>query len=205
MNCDDVPDDGDLLDRIAGRDATAFALLYDRHSKAAYALAYHLLGDPDTAQDVVQDAFLSVWLRPIARHQLQFTARVWLLAVVRHRAIDYLRRRIYRTDHQCPWDDMMLLPDAADTWERACQRVERIHVHAALRRLPSDQQGVLMLSYFEGRTHDEIARLLGVPLGTVKGRLRAGLRKMRRYLYMHLDAPDEATALSPLNQGRPYL
>jgi len=182
--------DTDLLERIRARDAKAFALLYDRHSRAAYALAWRILGDPTGVEDVVQEAFLEVWRGSDAYHQDHGQVRTWLLAIVHHRAIDYVRRRSYREDRQQTLEDVGVTTDSADTWEQARQSVEGQQVREALARLPRDQQDSILLAYFDGYTHAEIARTLGIPLGTVKGRLRIGLQKMRGYLHRQgLEAP----------------
>src|SRR5438552_1553844 len=173
--------DGDLLVRVAAGDAAAFELLYDRHSRAAYGLAYRILGEATAAEDVVQEAFLTVWRQAATYGPERGTVRAWLLAIVHHRAIDHVRRRSYREERQQALDAVADPPDSADTWEQARQSVEGRHVREALEHLPPDQRRSITLAYFGGYTHDEIARLLGVPLGTVKGRLRIGLQKMRGY------------------------
>ncbi len=180
MNIADDSSDGDLLSRVVAGDTAAFELLYDRHSRAAYGLAHRILNEPGIAEDVVQDAFLTLWRQAATYGQARGSVRSWLLAIVHHRAIDYVRRR--HEDRQQPLDDMTLLPDETDTFDQARQSVEGGYVRAALETLPPDQQRSVALAYFGGYTHDEIARLLGVPLGTVKGRLRIGLQKMRGYL-----------------------
>jgi len=179
------PTDSVLLDRVRSGDATAFESLYDRHSRAAYGLALRILGDATVAEDVVQDAFLALWRRAETYGEERGAVRSWLLAIVHHRAIDRLRRRSYREDRQETLEEAAPYPDKADTWELARQSVEGQQVRDALLRLPLDQQRSVTLAYFGGYTHDEIARLLGVPLGTVKGRLRIGLQKMRSYLQTH--------------------
>ena len=182
MESIDDPADATLLDRIKARDAAAFETLYDRHSRAAYGLAYRILGEPGAAEDVVQDAFMTVWRQPASYGAERGTVRAWLLAVVHHRAIDLVRRRSHREDRQQNLDDALPLPASADTMEQARQNIEGEQVRQALEKLPPDQQRSVLLAYFGGYTHDEIARQLGVPLGTVKGRLRIGLQKMRGYL-----------------------
>lgn len=182
MDAADALADVELLERIKARDAAAFELLYDRHSRVAYGLAYRILGDAESAEDAVQDAFLTLWRQPDSYGEERGTVRSWLLAVVHHRAIDLVRRRTHREDRQQALDDALPLPDASDTMEQAQQNVEGEQVRRALEQLPPDQQRSVMLAYFGGYTHDEIARQLGLPLGTVKGRLRIGLQKMRGYL-----------------------
>ncbi len=182
MDGGDSPSDGDLLDRIARRDATAFALLYARYSRVAYTLAYRILAEPVETEEVVQDAFLNVWLHPLTHEYIRHTARSWLLAIVRHRARDYQRRRIRRDYQQRGLDDALLIPNGVDTYEQAAQSVTAAQVYAELTRLPPEQRRVLVLAHIDGYSHDEIACLLDVPLGTVKGRLRLGLHKMRQRL-----------------------
>ena len=174
--------DGDLLVRVRAGDGADFELLYDRHNRAAYGLAYRILGEAGAAEDVVQDAFLTVWRQAATYGPQRGTVRAWLLAIVHHRAIDHVRRRSYREERQQALDAVADPPDSADTWEQARQSVEGRHVREALEQLPPDQRRSITLAYFGGYTHDEIARQLGVPLGTVKGRLRIGLQKMRGYL-----------------------
>jgi RNA polymerase sigma-70 factor (ECF subfamily) len=182
MDATDGPGDGELINRITGGDTEAFELLYDRHRAAAYGLALRMLAEPPAAEDVVQEAFLTVWRQAASYGPARGTVRAWLLAIVHHRAIDYLRRRALREDRQDNIEDMALPAESADTWELARQNVEGQQVRDALQQLPPDQRRSILLAYFGGYTQDEIARKLGVPLGTVKGRLRIGLQKMRGYL-----------------------
>jgi RNA polymerase sigma-70 factor, ECF subfamily len=174
--------DADLLVRVTAGDAAAFELLYDRHSSAAYGLAYRILGEPAAAEDVLQDAFLTVWRQAATFGPQRGTVRAWLLAIVHHRAIDHVRRRAYREERLLALDAVTDPPDSDDTWEQVRRSVAGQHVRAALAQLPPDQRRSIVLAYFGGYTQDEIARLLGVPRGTVKGRLRIGLRKMRHHL-----------------------
>jgi len=183
--CD--PTDEALLAGVLARDTAAFDVLYERHGQVAYRLAYRLLGDPAGAEDVVQDAFLALWRHAESYGPTRGSARSWLLAIVYHRAVDQRRRRVYRQDRQVTLDDCALPRDAADTWEQASQSLEGQQVRAVIGDLPLDQQRIVILAYFSGLTHDEIARVVHIPLGTVKGRLRLGLHKMRG----HLQAPGE--------------
>ncbi len=182
MDATDGPSDGELIDRITEGDTGAFELLYDRHRAAAYGLALRMLADQPAAEDVVQEAFLMVWRQSASYGASRGTVRAWLLSIVHHRAIDHLRRRALREDRQEDIEEAILPADSADTWELARQNVEGQQVREALQQLPPDQRRSILLAYFGGYTQDEIARKLGVPLGTVKGRLRIGLQKMRGYL-----------------------
>ncbi len=180
MNESGGPGDGELLDRITAGDTAAFEALYDRHSRVAFGLAYRIVGEPGLAEDTVQDAFLTVWRQAATYGSTRGSVRSWLLAIVHHRAVDYVRHR-HDERHQ-DIEDMTVVPDTTDTGEQARLNVEGEQVRKALAQLPPDQQRSLTLAYFGGLTHDEIARQLGVPLGTVKGRLRIGLQKLRGYL-----------------------
>lgn len=178
----DAPTENALLGDLTIGDTTAFELLYDQYSSSAYGLAYRILGESDAAEDVVQEAFLTVWRQAATYDGARGSAHRWLLSIVHHRAIDYARHRGYRREHQQALDAAELLPDSVDTWEQACQTIEGRQVRAALLQLPPEQQRALTLAYFGGYTHHEIAGLTGTPLGTVKGRLRGGLQRMRSCL-----------------------
>ncbi len=175
--------DGELLDQIVAGNKAAFELLYDRHSRAAYGLAYRVLGEPGMAEDTVQDAFLTVWRQAATYGHARGSVRSWLLAIVHHRAIDYVRHR--HDDRRQDIEDITVLPDTIDTGEQAQLNVEGELLREAMKQLPPDQQRSLTMAYFGGYTHDEIARLLGIPLGTVKGRLRIGMQKLRSQLRAH--------------------
>src|SRR5579875_987024 len=175
--------DQELVRRLAAGDTGAFEALYDRHSGAAYGLAFRILREQAAAEDVVQDAFLTVWRQAASYGEERGAVRSWLLSIVHHRAIDIVRRRSYREDRQQELENSILPPSSADTVEQAQRSIESQQVQDAIERLSPDQQRSIVLAYFGGYTHDEIARQLGVPLGTVKSRLRIGLQKMRAYLH----------------------
>ncbi len=169
--------DGELLSRSRAGDAAAFNLLYERHRRAAFWRAYKILGEPDTAEDVVQDAFFNLWLRAGVYSAERGSVRSLLLTMVHHCAIDTVRRR-HEGVNWAPDDiDLAPAPELAELGEATCAEVRD-----ALRRLGPDQRSVVTLAYVGGYTHDEIAHLLNLPLGTVKSRIRLGLRKLRRYL-----------------------
>ncbi len=174
--------DDDLMQGVVRRDPTALMTLYDRHHRLAFALAYHVLGDAAEADEVVQDAFLVVWRRADS-----FTAargggvRAWLLTIVRHRAID-ARRRSRRHREALGFEAVEETLATTDAWGEVARRLERDEVRAAVGALPEEQRRAIELAYFEGLTQWEIAERTGTPLGTVKGRLRLGLRKLRGVL-----------------------
>ncbi len=176
--------DEELVTLVERRDADAFAVLYDRHGGAAYSLARRIVGDASTAEDVTQEAFLSLWRTHARFDAARGSVRSWLLRIVRNRAIDSLRRSAGtapRLDHD---DDAALeaLPAAQLTDAEAIRRVTASRVRGAVGSLPEDQSEVIRLAYFEGFTQSEIASMLNMPLGTVKSRMRLGLEKMRMSL-----------------------
>jgi RNA polymerase sigma-70 factor, ECF subfamily len=176
--------DEDLMPLVERKDAAAFEVVYDRHGGAAYSLAYRIVGDRGIAEDVTQEAFLSLWRSGAKYDRTRGSVRTWLLGVVRNRAIDALRRQATRA----PTVELELdrLPDTRPTAEltdtEAVRREAAREVRGALRMLPADQLKVIELAYFGGLTHSEIAEALGMPLGTVKGRMRLAMEKIRTTL-----------------------
>lgn len=169
-----------LITALAGRDLTALATLYDRYGRIAYALAYRILGEPGSAEDVVHDGFISAWRGAASYRPERGNVRGWLLSIVHHRAVDVLRRKT--TFRPAPLEAAEQRPADDDTAETATRNVEHATVRAALEALPPAQRRTIELAYFGGYTHVELAELMGVPLGTVKGRMRIGLQKLRRAL-----------------------
>ncbi len=177
--------DDDLLRAVARREPAALTVLYDRHGRVAFGLAYRILRDADTAEEVVQDAFLRVWQHGASFDPALGSVRTWLLAIVRHRAIDARRGRQRRHgQRQADVGLDAVAPRLAvpDAWSEVALRLQRERVQTALRALPPAQRRAIELAYFEGLTHREIAARAGLPPGTVKGRLRLGLQKLRRLL-----------------------
>ena len=177
-------DDADraTLERIAGGDHGAIEILYERYKSMAYALALRITGDPATAEDVVQDAFIGAW-RNAARYEAgRGSVKTWLLSIVHHRAIDATRRRRPTTelpDGDLPTPPSLTLPDV---WAEVAGRLDREAIVAALGTLSDVQREALELGYFGGLTQQEIAARTGTPLGTVKSRMRLGLLALRRAL-----------------------
>jgi RNA polymerase sigma-70 factor (ECF subfamily) len=171
---------------VADGSAAAFERLYDAHAGPAFSLALHMLRDRGRAEEVTQEAFLSVWRNGRLYDPARGTVRAWVLGIVRHRAIDALRREGRQEQRRGPSLDAGS-PDAppleieADerTDVEAARRFDRRNVRAALDELPDDQRRAIELAYFGGLTQDEISEALGVPLGTVKGRTRLALQKLR--------------------------
>ena len=169
---------------VEHKNADAFAVVYERHGGAAYSLAHRIVGDRAVAEDVTQEAFLSVWRSGARFDASRGSVRSWTLGIVRNRAIDALRRastQAPKLDHD---DDGVLESQVAGelTDSEAIRRETASQVRSALRELPEQQSEVIGLAYFGGFTHSEIAEMLGMPLGTVKGRMRLGLEKVRATL-----------------------
>jgi RNA polymerase sigma-70 factor, ECF subfamily len=189
--------DEDLITLVEDRNPDAFAVLYDRHGGAAYSLAYRIVGDASIAEEVTQEAFLSVWRSGGRFDAARGSVRSWTLGIVRNRAIDALRRaggKAPRLDHD---DDAALAEQPAGelTDAEAIRRETARRVRRVLEDLPADQSQVIGLAYFGGFTHAEIAEMLGMPLGTVKGRMRLGLEKVRTTLAEHLGAESASEVL----------
>jgi RNA polymerase sigma-70 factor, ECF subfamily len=173
--------DEDLMPLIAERDARAFEVFYDRHAGAAYSLAYRIVGSQSAAEDVTQEALISIWRSGGRYDRTRGSVRSWALGIVRNRAIDVLRRESSRTP-KLTFDDEAILeqrPAEQLTDDQALRRQEASELRGALAELPSEQSKVIQLAYFGGFSHSEIAEMLGMPLGTVKGRMRLGLEKIR--------------------------
>ena len=166
---------------IGEKDPEAFEVFYDRHGGAAYSLAYRIVGESAAAEDVAQEAFISIWRSGTRYDYSRGSVRSWTLSIVRNRAIDALRSKAGRAP-KLDFDDEALLqerPSEDLTDEEAMQRETTHELRGALEQLPGEQSKVIELAYFGGFSHSEIAGMLGVPMGTVKGRMRLGLEKIR--------------------------
>ena len=174
--------DEELMGLVARRDQRAFEVIYDRHGGIAYSLAYRIVGDAGAAEDVTQEAFLSVWRNEAGYDAARGSVRSWLLGIVRNRAIDAVRRsssaRAPRLDLGAT-ERLEEMPSPERTEVEVQRRAEAHSLRGALAELPEEQSQVIGLAYFGGFSHSEIAGMLGVPLGTVKGRMRLGLEKIR--------------------------
>jgi RNA polymerase sigma-70 factor (ECF subfamily) len=176
--------DEDLMTLVDTKESEAFAVVYDRHGGAAYSLAHRIVGDPGMAEDVTQEAFLSIWRSTARFDAARGSVRAWVLGVVRNRAIDALRRAA-RPAPKLDLDDEAVLetqPAAQRTEAEAIRRETAGRLREALGLLPREQSQVIELAYFGGFSHSEIADMLGAPIGTIKGRMRLGLEKIRNTL-----------------------
>jgi RNA polymerase sigma-70 factor (ECF subfamily) len=173
--------DEELMPLIGAKDPTAFEVFYDRHGGVAYSLAYRVVGERGAAEDVTQEAFISIWRSGARYDAARGSVRSWMLGIVRNRAIDVLRSKAGRAPKLDFDDEVVLEQRQAEelTDAEALQRETAREVRGALGGLPGEQSKVIQLAYFGGFSHSEIASMLGVPLGTVKGRMRLGLEKIR--------------------------
>ncbi|HSR95275.1 MAG TPA: sigma-70 family RNA polymerase sigma factor [Solirubrobacterales bacterium] len=176
--------DEELMPLIGEKDAAAFEVFYDRHGGVAYSLAYRIVGERSAAEDVTQEAFVSIWRSGARYDRSRGSVRSWTLGIVRNRAIDLLRSRSGRTPKLGFDDEAVLEQRPADefTDAEALRRETARELRGALGELPGEQSKVIELAYFGGFSQSEIAEMLSVPLGTVKGRMRLGLEKIRGQL-----------------------
>ncbi len=174
--------DDRVLTLLAEERPEAMEVLYDRYGGLAYSLAYRVLQDSAAAEDVVQEAFLSIWRRADSYRPERGSLRTWLCSIVHHRALDRLRGRAGRSRGDVPLEGAHGGPSVPDAWETVSLEIERDHVRTALVELPVDQRQTIELAYYGGYSQSEISGMLGVPLGTVKGRTRAALRRLRAAL-----------------------
>ena len=175
--------DEELMQLVYRSDASAFEVIYDRHADAAFSLAYRMCAQRALAEDVVQEAFLSLWRSRARYDRARGSVRTWVLGIVHNRAIDALRRRTVRDRGLVSEDaieERLVAPGRTDA--EFARREEAREIRDALGQLPDEQSRVIELAYFGGMTHTQIALMLDTPIGTVKGRMRLGLAKMRMAL-----------------------
>lgn len=157
--------------------------IYDRYRRLAFGLAYRVLDDPSSAEEVVQDAFMQVWSRAGTFDSSgNANVRGWLMTIVHHRAIDTWRRAHRHEVRSVTLDEELELRSLADTWADVDRLLTQEEMRQALDTLPDDQRRAVELAYFGGMTQSEIAAQEDTPLGTIKGRMRLGLNKLRTTL-----------------------
>jgi RNA polymerase sigma factor (sigma-70 family) len=172
--------DSHLVALVAEGDATALEALYDRYGKAAYSLALRILTDQSLAEDVVREVFLSLWREARRFEPARGTVATYLLSTTHHRAVDVVRREENLRRRHGPEEVLALAPDHPSGLDDEVEVAERRNqIRAALAALPEPQREALMLAYVGGYTQREIASLVGVPLGTVKTRMAAGMRRLK--------------------------
>jgi RNA polymerase sigma-70 factor, ECF subfamily len=172
--------DEDLMQLVQRAEAGAFEVVYDRHARAAFSLAYRMCGVRQLAEEVVQEAFLSIWRSGARYDRRRGSVRTWVLGITHHRAIDALRRGTVQDRHRASDEGIEERFEASDRTDvEVARREEALEVRGALGVLPDEQRRAIELAYYGGFTQSEIAEMLGIPIGTVKGRMRLGMEKMR--------------------------
>ena len=193
-----APGDDELIAAVARGDHPALLALYDRHGRVAYGLAYRVLGDAGAAEEAVQDAYLRVWRRASTFDTTRGGVRSWLLTIVHHCAIDLLRRRSGAPPVVAGLDEIANRRSVPDAWSEVSGRMESERVRTAVETLPGEQRRAIEMAFFDGLTHREIAERDGLPLGTVKGRMRLGLRRLQGLL---AEPAPGVTGSAELNRG----
>ncbi len=173
--------DEDLIALAETGDSKAFAGIYDRHSRAAFSLAYRMMGERQTAEDLVQEVFLKIWRSAASYRVERGSVRTWILSIVHNRGIDLLRSSASRRRTQDKVQASATMSQPSEAFAETWRNTQRDQVREALKTLPPEQLKILELAYFSGYTHMEISDLLDLPLGTVKGRMRLGLKKIKDY------------------------
>ncbi|HTV93812.1 MAG TPA: sigma-70 family RNA polymerase sigma factor [Verrucomicrobiae bacterium] len=171
-----MDDASQLMERVRARDPQAFEAIYDRFSRLVYGVALRVVGDHAAAQDVTQAVFLTLWNAPRSYREGNLTA--WLVRVARNRALDTVRSRAAHP--QVELSETM--PEADGLEDTVLARLDSDAVRRALNRLSETERSLIELGFFDGLTHQELARRTGAPLGTVKTRIRSALRKLRASL-----------------------
>ena len=175
--------DEELMALVAKGQSRAFETIYERHGGAAFSLAYRMCGSRSLAEDVAQEAFLSIWRSGGRYDRARGSVRTWVLGIVHNRAIDTLRRTVVHERRRASDEGIEERFEARERTEvEAARREEASTIRGMLETLPDEQSRVIELAYFGGFTHSEIAEMLGAPIGTVKGRMRLGLEKLRGQL-----------------------
>ena len=186
----DNGDNGDISDEmliraIASGAVWAMEPLYERYSRILYSLVYRMVSDQQIAEDLIQDAFLSVWKRATSYSPQHGAVRSWLISIAHHRTIDYLRGVKRRSVlKEASWEEVERDERTAqpDAFEGAVQLIQSDLVRQALMQIPAEQRMVIELAYFQAWTQSEIAEGCQIPLGTVKARMRLGLQHLKHAL-----------------------
>jgi RNA polymerase sigma-70 factor, ECF subfamily len=173
--------DAELMERVQADDPDAFGALFDRFKVRAYRVAYAIAHDSARAEDIVQDAFLSIWRKRASYQPKRGSVTGWLMGVVRNRAIDFTRNNGRHDRRRADEEqiDQRLQTAALSIEQTTTERDEAARLRDVLRQLPAAQREVIALAYFGELTNTEIATELSLPLGTVKGRMRLGMEKLR--------------------------
>lgn len=178
-------DEGELLERVARKDQKAFEELYDLYAKLVYSLIASIVKKQEEAEDVLQEVFVQVWERAISFRGTRGNVYSWLVALARNRAIDRIRSKDYRKQNLTETEldpDSMTLTGEAGPLDALVARERATLVKQALQQIPQEQRQVIEIAYFGGYSQSEIAEQLSIPLGTVKTRMRQGMKKLHTLL-----------------------
>lgn len=181
----EIVSDEALIEKIARADESALGELYGRYNRLIFGIALNAVGNEESAKEITQDVFLRVWKKAYSYNVERGKVYTWLTRMARNRAIDMLRRRSSRPSNlSISWlEDKVEVHHTDKTPEMvAALENDKQRVRAAVAALPESQKQAIALAYFKGYTHSQIAESLNLPLGTVKGRIRAGMKKLRQYL-----------------------
>ena len=173
--------DEDLMSLVQEGNSDAFAVLYDRHGRSAYSLAYRMMGERQAAEDLVQDVFLRLWRSTASYRADRGSVRTWILTIVHNRGVDQIRSSSSRRRTQDKVEASAETSQPSEAFTETWRNSRRDEVREALKTLPPEQLKILEMAYFSGYTHVEIAEMMDLPLGTVKGRMRLGLKKIKDY------------------------
>ncbi|GAC1409658.1 MAG: sigma-70 family RNA polymerase sigma factor [Actinomycetota bacterium] len=188
--------DRDLIERIAAGGERAFGELYQRYASAALGLAHRVIADPTLAEDVVQEVFVGVWQKAATYNQARGSVRSWLLAQVHHKAVDVVRREsAERRRAKQPMADVPQRDASEEVVEEAWLASRRVDVQKALATLSVEQREVLELAYLKGMTQTQVSSAMNIPLGTVKSRTLAAMRRLHTLLGGSYDGGERTVAL----------
>lgn len=179
------PDDISLIAQIAQSQPEAVGRLYDRYNRLVFSVAFAVVGDRALAEEITLDVFMHVWRRASTYRADRGKVSTWLVAITRHHAIDILRwYKAHPEADGLNWEDFGTQAESGGQAieERLEMSLEQQQVHQALAQLPVEQRQALMLAYFRGLSHQQIAQTLDQPLGTIKTRIRLAMQKLRNLL-----------------------
>lgn len=178
-------DDTTLVRLLVAKDSDALGTLYDRYGSLVFSLAFAIINERGTAEEITQDVFLKIWENAEMYDQAKASFKNWLNRIARNRAIDVLRQERHRPEHRTvDWEDVAKthFVDHTSPAEVVELRQQQDRIRNALAQIPSEQQSALSLAYLQGYTHQEIAQHLNQPLGTIKTRIRMAMKKLRDIL-----------------------
>ena len=178
-----------LMARMAQGDPAALGELYDRYGRIVFGVLYRTLGAAEPAEEVAQDAFHAAWRRAGTYRPDRGSVRTWLLAIARNAAIDWRRTKGKRSEREAVIDEAAELTEETRVDDRVIASLQAERVREALAALPVEQRTVLTLAFWSGLSQSEIASRTGVPLGTIKSRVRLGMSKLRLSLRPESEDP----------------